>query len=79
MATAAQAQALVDAAKCDLCTIPEGMIWYAVLAGLMDKGTGGSGSLPTNINDLMDEAKCLSCVIPEGLLPYAILEAVRNL
>ncbi len=77
MATAAEAQALVTAASCDFCTIPQGLIWFAVLAALIDKGNGNP--VPTDPNDLIEEAKCLSCTIPEGLLPYAILQAITDL
>lgn len=77
MATAAEAQELVTAAECEFCTIPQGLIWYVILAALIDKGNGAE--VPTDTQELIAEARCLECVIPSGLLPYTILEAVRDL
>ena len=77
MATAAEAQELITAAECEFCTIPPGLIWYTVLAALIDKGNGNP--VPSDPQALIAEAQCLECVIPAGLLPYTILEAIRDL
>lgn len=77
MATAAESQALVTAAQCEFCIIPQGLIWYAVLSALIDKGNGDE--VPTDTQELIADARCLECVIPPGLLPYTILEAIRDL
>lgn len=76
MATAAEAQELVSAASCDFCTIPPGLILYAVLAALIDVSNGDAVSTDPQV--IINEARCLECVIPQGLVPYAILEAVRD-
>ena len=70
-------QPYINAATCDFCKIPPGMIWYAVLAGLIDVGNGDP--VPTDTNALMEEATCLFQCIPAGYLPYAILAAVSNI
>lgn len=77
MATAQETQTLISAASCDLCVIPSGLIYYAIAAALIDKGSGGS--VPSDPQVLIEEAKCLECLVEPGLLPYVILEAVRNL
>ena len=70
-------QPYISAATCEFCKIPPGMIWYAVLAGLIDVGNGDP--VPTDTNELMEEATCLFQCIPAGYLPYAILAAVSNI
>ena len=77
MATAIEAQPYIDAANCTWCTIPPGMIWYAVLAALIDVGNGDS--VPTDPQELISEARCLECTIPQGFVPYAILAAISNI
>lgn len=75
MATVLDAQEIVTASECDFCQIPEGMIWYAILAALIDVENGDP--VPTDNTTLLEEASCLACGIPEGMVPYAILNAVR--
>jgi hypothetical protein len=77
MATAIDPTPFIDAAKCSWCKIPPGMIWYAVLAALIDVGNGDTVSTDPNV--IMDEARCLECAIPAGYLPYAILAAISNI
>lgn len=77
MATAAEIQTLVTAAKCDICNFSEGMVWFAIAAALIDKANGSP--VPSDPSALMEEAKCLECMVTPGLLPYVILEAIRTL
>lgn len=73
--TAAESQALVTAASCDMCVIPAGMVWQAVLAAILDIQAGGS--VP-EASVLVTEASCLNCVAPPGMVPYMILAALRS-
>lgn len=75
MATAAEAQSLLDDSTCDQCYMPGGLAWYGILAALIDIGNGVA--VPT-AQELATESGCLQCVIPVGLLPYAILAALRD-
>jgi len=54
--------------------IPEGQIWQAILAAILDLNAGGS--VP-DVDTLMTEAACLQCV-PPGTIPYLILQAIRD-
>lgn len=77
MPTVTDPQPLIDEAVCDACKIPRGMIWYVVLAALLDVANGDPVS--TDPDELMDEARCLQCAMPAGFVPYAILNAVRGI
>ena len=57
--------------------IPQGMIWYAVLAALVDINNGDP--VPTTAQGIIDEAQCLESCIPAGYVPYAILAQLANL
>ncbi len=70
-------QPYITAAQCSWCNIPPGMIWYAVLAALIDVGNGDP--VPTDPSAIMEEARCLECNIPPGFVPYAILAAISNI
>lgn len=70
-------QPFLDAAKCSWCKIPPGMVWYAVLAALIDVGNGDT--VPTDPDAIMEQARCLECTIPPGFVPYAILAAVSGI
>lgn len=73
--TIAEAQALIAGISCDLCKIPQGMVWQAVLAAILDINNGGS--VP-DAQTLITEANCLNCVVPPGMVPYLILQALRD-
>lgn len=60
-------------AGCDLC-IPPGMVWYAVLAAVID---ATNGDTVPDAQTLMSELGCLTCV-PPGMVPYVILQALRS-
>lgn len=77
MADTEDAQALLNAAKCNFCVIPPGLAWYAVLSSLITVGNGGTVSTDPQV--IISESKCLACVIPAGFLPYAILAAVSDI
>jgi hypothetical protein len=77
MAVAIDSQPLIDDAVCLQCKIPPGMVWYAVLAALVDITNGDP--VPTDAEELMDEARCLYSCIPVGYVPYAILGAISGL
>lgn len=68
---------LLDDAKCDISQIDRGLIWYAVLAALLDVANGDP--VPTDPDTLMAEAACLASQIDAGLVPYAILQAVSGI
>mgnify|MGYP001561616889 CR=1 FL=1 len=74
--TAAEAQALLAAANCDMCYASPGQIWYEILAALIHVGNGETvPDAPT----LASEIQCLECYITPGMLPYAILQAIRGI
>lgn len=73
--TADEANALIADAKCDLSCLPPGLVWYAILAALIDVGNGNPVPDATT---LAAEANCLICYLSPGMLPYAILQAIRN-
>lgn len=73
--TIAEAQALIAGISCDLCKIPQGMVWSAILAAQLDLNAGGS--VPDG-QTLITEAGCLNCVVPPGMVPYLILQAMRD-
>src|SRR5947207_14683055 len=74
--TADEANALIADAKCDLSCLPPGLVWYAILAALIDVGNGNAVPDATT---LASEANCLLCVISPGMVPYAILQAIRGI
>lgn len=74
MATAAEAQALLDSSSCDRCYLV-GMEWYGVLAALINII---NGTTVPDAQTLATEASCLSCVISPGNLGFAILAALRD-
>lgn len=76
MAVDAATQTLIDQAACTDCQIPQGFVWYAVLAALIDVNNGVA--VPTDSATLMAQASCLEGCIPAGYLPYVILQAVRG-
>lgn len=76
MATADQAQALIDKAKCYECKIA-GMAPYALLAAALDKANGQP--VPSDPDDLLAEASCLECVIPAGMVPFALIQAIGQI
>lgn len=74
--TATEARELLAGANCDLCNMPPGLVWYCVLAALLDAANGGT--VP-DAQTLVSEANCLLCVIPPGAVPYAMIQAIRSL
>ncbi len=74
--TADEANALIAAAKCDLCYLPPGLEMYAILAALIDVANGGT--VP-DAQTLASEANCLLCYLTPGMVPYAILQAIRGI
>lgn len=76
-ATAQDAQDLINNGRCNYCTIPLGLVNYAILAALIDLNNGVAVSTDPQV--LIGEAKCLECVIPPGFVGYAILQALNNL
>src|ERR1041384_5520300 len=74
--TADEASALLADAKCDLSCLPPGLVWYAILAALIDVSNGVA--VP-DASTLASEANCLLCVIPPGAVPYAMLQAIRGI
>lgn len=77
MPTSIDAQPYLAAARCTFCNIPAGLIYYSILAALIDVSNGDP--VPTDSNELLNEARCLQSCIPAGLLPYAILAAVGDI
>lgn len=75
--TAEEAQVLISESNCTSCKIPPGLIWYAILAALLDVANGNP--VPADPQVLINEASCASCLIPQGLLPYTILEAIKGM
>jgi len=73
--TIAEAQALIAGISCDLCKIPQGLVWHAILAAQLDLNAGGTVA---DAQTLINEANCLTCVIPPGMVPYLLLQAMRN-
>lgn len=67
----------ITAARCTFCNIPPGLIWYAILAALIDIANGDP--VPTDTDELLNEARCLQSCIPHGLLPYTLLAAIEAL
>ncbi len=74
--TAGEAAALLADAKCDICYMPPGLVWYSIIAALIHIANGEA--VPT-AQTLVSETGCLECVIPPGLVPYAILQALRDI
>lgn len=77
MSIAIDPQPLIDEAQCLECNIPQGYIWYAVLAALQDIANGDP--VPTEPDEIIDEARCLYSCIPAGYVPYAILAAIQGI
>ncbi len=77
MATAGDAQALIDKAKCYECKIPAGKAPYAALAAALDKANGQP--VPSDPDELLAEVTCLECVITEGMVPYALTQAIGQI
>lgn len=74
--TAAEVQALLTDANCDMCYFQPGSIWYAILAALIHVGNGDAvPDAPT----LASEINCLECYLTPGMVPYAILQAIRGI
>ncbi len=68
-------QAAIDAAQ-PWCCVPQGDLWFAVLAALIDVGNGDP--VPST-NDLMAQVACLKCAVQSGDLPLLILGAVSSI
>lgn len=71
------AETLLDEAKCHICHLSPGHVWYAILAILCHIRDGETMS--TDAQSLMNEVKCLMCKITPGALPYAILAALCSI
>ncbi len=69
-------QTLIDAAQ-PWCCVPQGDLWLAVLAALIDVGNGDP--VPSNANDLLAQVACLKCAVQPGDIPLLILGAVSNI
>lgn len=68
-------QEAVDAAQ-PWCCIPQGDLWYGVLAALIAVGNGDP--MP-DAQELMDDIACLKCAIQSGDVPLLILGAVSSI
>ena len=68
-------QEAVDAAQ-PWCCIPQGDLWYGVLAALTAVGNGDP--MPT-AQELMDDIACLKCSIQSGDVPLLIIGAVSSI
>ncbi len=68
-------QAAIDAAQ-PWCCVPQGDLWFAVLAALIDVGNGDP--VPST-NDLLAQVACLKCAVQSGDLPLLILGAVAGI
>lgn len=75
--TSDEVQILLTEARCDICNIPEGFIWEAILAALVDVANGMP--VPTDPQILASQAACVSSCVPKGLVPYLILQAIRGI
>lgn len=69
-------QAAIDAAQ-PWCCVPQGDLWLAVLAALIDVGNGDA--VPTDVNELMEQIACLKCAVQPGDVPLLILSAASNI
>ena len=69
-------QPVIDAAQ-PWCCVPQGDLWLAVLAALIDVGNGDP--VPTDVNELMEQVACLKCAVQPGDVPLLILGAVSNI
>jgi len=65
-------QTLIDDAQ-EWCCIPQGDLWWAVLAALIDVSEGGA--VP-DVDTLMEEIACLKCAVQPGDLPLLMLGAI---
>ena len=74
--TADEANALIADAKCDLSCLPPGLVWYGILAALLNVSNGNPVPDATT---LASEANCLMCVLSPGMVPYAIIQAIRGI
>ena len=70
-------QSILNDATCEICKIPPGLVFYAILAALNDLANGQT--VPTDPQTLINEANCFLCLVPPGAVPYAILQAIMNL
>lgn len=68
---ACAAQSIINAAVCDLCSIPVGMVDYVELALLCALRDGDT--VACDPQSLINEANCLLCQIPAGAVGYAKL------
>jgi len=76
MATAAEAQALMQAVACAYCVLPPGLVPYVEII-LFRKG--GSMATTAEVQALIADAECLRCTITEGVVGYALLAALLDL
>jgi len=74
---ATNAETLLSQAKCHICHLSPGHVWYAILAALCH--IRDIEPMSTDAKTLMNEAKCLMCKIPPGVLPYAILATLCSI
>lgn len=71
---AIDSQPFIEEARCYYSCVPSGLVWYTILAALVDISEGTP--VPTDPNELIDQARCLESCIPPGYVPYAILGAL---
>lgn len=68
-------QEAVDAAQ-PWCCVPQGDLWFGVLAALIAVGNGDT--MPT-AQELMDDIACLKCAVQPGDVPLLIIGAAANI
>ncbi len=64
--------ALLESAKCYLCTVPRGLAPYAEIA-LLCAVRDGDTSVCADVQAVIAAAVCLECKIPLGMTPYVRL------
>lgn len=64
-------------ARCLFSCVPNGLIWYAVLAAVTDVANGDV--VPTDSDAILNEARCLQSCIPAGMVPYALLVQISKI